>query len=89
MGYTLFAYGIIVSSLVGTTAGRSSSFLSRAPCLADGSRGSREWCRGLSAGYILLSLQGIVPLGEATAGRSSVIVIAPCLSGGNYQATQR
>ena len=51
MGYTLFAYGIIVSSLVGATAGRSSSFLSRALCLADGSRGSREWCRGLSVGY--------------------------------------
>ena len=42
---------MIVSSLVGATAGRSSSFLSRAPCLADGSGGSREWCRGLSVGY--------------------------------------
>ena len=39
------------SSLVGAVAGRSSSFLSRAPCLADGSGGSREWCRGLSVGY--------------------------------------
>ena len=77
-----------IVSLVGAKADRSSSLLS-APCFVDGSGGAGEWCRGLSAGYILLSLQGIVPLAEAIAGRSSVIVIAPCLAGGNYQTTQR
>ena len=77
-----------IVSLVGAKADRSSSFLS-APCLVGGSGGSGEWCRGLSAGYILLSLQGIVPLVEAIAGRSGVIVIAPCLAGRNYDTTRR
>ena len=39
--------------------------------------------------YYSLCRAGIVPLAEAIAGRSSVIVIAPCLAGGNYQTTQR